>query len=332
MFASSSVDASICLRCHLRLALRQITSPAARLRSTPRCIPQHRYQSTEAAPEEDRNKEKHQNGFTFKGLRPLVRGRNGRQHREASEKLSIDSLGKSSEVIVLRDVPKRKKKRTQSEAEVSASPVKTPTGSTAPASLTAKEIESYADKRIRKVPQDEVNASIEKVRPGEDENVVTKKEFETKAKELFDAFNIAQLRGYIRSYSKRTTALPSSAESQSNTKSGTGIRIVTCTPWHTGTSKLEIRLPVVENARQLLRRMPPKQLVIEQILRDCWGLRVEEEEDATGELEILLRPDQFGLLLTKSTVHHEYLVSNVLTNLPRLSRSSSASSIHQILS
>lgn len=261
-----------------------------------------------------------------------MRGRKGRQHREASERLSIDSLGKSSEVIVLRDLPKRKKK-AEIKLDASDSPLQATAEPNSSSTLTAKEIEAYADKKSKSASQDDVNASIEKAKPGEDEIVLTKEEFETKAKALSESFNIGQLRGYFKLHLKQFVKSPSSVESQTSVREDAGrIKSVTHTPWHTGVSSIRTRLPTAENARQFSRRMPQKQLAVERILRDCWGLRVEEEEDVLGELEVLLRPDQFGLLLTKSMANLNGVLLALLTNLTRLSRSGSAPSIHQILS
>ncbi|GAB7355857.1 hypothetical protein MBLNU459_g6517t2 [Dothideomycetes sp. NU459] len=241
--------------------------------------------------------------YTIRHLRPLgkVRGRKGRQHREASEKLSIDSLGKSSEVIVLRDILAKQNEAVE-KGENDAASGDVQTEDTISSALTAQEIQSHTGESLRTTPQDDVNASIEKSKPSEGDNVITRSGFESKVKVLLDAFNIGQLRRYVKLHpGQRTGGSPSPEPQISAQRTAVSIHKVTHTPWHPGVSSLAKRLPKIKSATQFLKRMPQKRSVVERILRDCWNLRVEEEEDAAGEIEVLLQPDQFGLLLTKNS-------------------------------
>ncbi|KAI4791903.1 hypothetical protein E4T44_12874, partial [Aureobasidium sp. EXF-8845] len=73
------------------------------------------------------------------------------------------------------------------------------------------------------------------------------------------------------------------------------------TAWHVGTTPIAKRLPAVNFSLHVGRKMNNKEDVIESILRHAWTLGIDEENATVGELEFLLSPMQFGLLLTKNS-------------------------------
>jgi hypothetical protein len=300
---SSARHASTCLQCHLRLALRQFHH--------------RRYQSThDSSPLRDFSVNDH----TPTNLRITrvqshhgrIRGKKGRQRRvESSEPLGIDSLGESSEVIVLRDLPEVKPapeppKQHELEDEQEK-----------PRALSAKDIENMSGKRAPRASSDEVFESIESLRPEGELKVIPKSEFEAIVTTMTKGYNLAQLKGYLM---RKTTSLIStsmanelqpSQSDQETTESSElsslrgGLHKLKRTLWYPGTTTITRRLPLekmhMEPQAQRGRRLGIKERTIESILRGCWTLSTEEEEASTGEMEFLLSPMQFGLLLTKNS-------------------------------
>ena len=183
MLRPSSVrDASTCLRCNLRLVLRQIQ---------PR-----RYQSSDDSPQTSQEfpaspvtppsdqQQKHQ----APRLRIIrhhfnhgkIRGKKGSQRRvESAEALSISSLGQDSEVIVLRDLHEPRvetKKPDDPPLDVDFDDLDDAEQSLAPP--TASDIENMSAGRRAIRPKDqEVFESIDGLRPPPNLDVVKEVEF-----------------------------------------------------------------------------------------------------------------------------------------------------------
>lgn len=302
MFAPARLDVTLCLRCQLRRTLYHITSSAAPNPTRPRCSLQHRYSpgfpsfstSTSAfASAEDGSAPR-----TFKITRPLrshgrLRGKKGAEQREASEPLAIGTLGRPSEVIILRDVVKRPKDAGEDGLKEEASPSveESPAGYR----MTAKEIESFAIKEQQVSGQEDVNASIEEIRQSlKGETMLPKADFHRAAKAMAGSYNVAQLSRYFNiqiashvSHEDTVPVIPVQMEGK--------VQQITRTQWHRGTTPIERRLSKTAQLGFVNRRST-KAWIVDKILRDIWGVQVEEEIDAVGELEILLQPSQVALL------------------------------------
>ncbi|THY31855.1 hypothetical protein D6D01_02750 [Aureobasidium pullulans] len=316
MLRTSSVrDASTCLRCNLRLVLRQIQ--------------QRRYQSSDESPLPLRHAqfpapalEEQQNDQTSR-LRVVrthanhgrIRGKKGGQRRvESSEALSIASLGQSSEVIVLRDLhePKSTRKPLREQLREQEADSDEPT----PLALTASDIQAMSGgRRAVRPPPSEVFESIEALRPDGGIHVVTKNEFDARLTALAKGYTISQLRGYLyhqtapaksaMSKAKRSRHAQNPLDTTEISSTQGELQDLTRTPWHPGITAATKRLPITRSAMDSQfakgRKMNNKEYVIESILREAWALGIEEEQAVKGEMEFLLSPMQFGLLLTKNS-------------------------------
>ncbi|KAI5198236.1 hypothetical protein AUEXF2481DRAFT_136845 [Aureobasidium subglaciale EXF-2481] len=313
----SARDASTCLRCNLRLVLRQIHQ---RRNQSSDQSPHLTLDSTVQAPTpEQKSIQNEQSGLLSivrtHGNHGRIRGRKGGQRRvESSEPLSIDSLGRSSDVIVLRDLhePQPAKKSLLDYQNMQEEGTLEPK----PRALTSRDIQEMAGGRAIRPALAEVFESIDALRPEEGVYIVTRSEYDAKFTAIAKAYNMTQLRGYVYQYTrperKRGTALKSSkrnstAVRQNNvdsteiSSSGEELQTLTRTAWHPGDTPIEKRLPVHLSTVHTARKMNNKEYVIDFILRDIWSLGIEEEEAALGELEFILSPMQFGLLLTKNS-------------------------------
>lgn len=209
MLRPSSVrDASTCLRCNLRLVLRQIQ---------PR-----RYQSSDESPQAFREfpasaspstppsdqRQKHQ-APRFRIIRHhanhgKIRGKKGSQRRvESAEALSIASLGQDSEVIVLRDLHEPRvetKKPVEPVLDDDFDDLDDAEQRRLPP--TASDIENMSAGRRAIRPKDqEVFESIDELRPNsmpESEVLVIKKdEFRAKFTALAKGYTLGQLKAYL---------------------------------------------------------------------------------------------------------------------------------------
>ena len=312
MLRPSSVrDASTCLRCDLRLVLRQIQ---------PR-----RYQSSDESPQASQEfpastvtppsdqQQKHQ----APRLRIIrhhfnhgkIRGKKGSQRRvESAEALSISSLGQDSEVIVLRDLHEPRvetKKPDDPPLDVDFDDLDDAEQSLAPP--TASDIENMSAGRRAIRPKDqEVFESIDGLRPPPNLDVVKEVEFRAMFTALAKGYTIGQLKGYLLQELAPTRLASSNARSPRRafaseiTSSSGDLQVLKRTAWHLGTTPIARRLTVTFSAHAS-PKMNNKEDVIESILRHAWTLSIEEEKKALGEIEFLLSPMQFGLLLTKNS-------------------------------
>lgn len=111
MLMSLPTRASICLRCQLRLA-RQALGPerrdvVRRTFATSSCVADERYSGNPAGTGGSRQQRGRSKGVKRIHPHGRIRGRPGDEVREDSAKLSVNSLGKPAEIIILREAPVR---------------------------------------------------------------------------------------------------------------------------------------------------------------------------------------------------------------------------------
>ncbi|CAD0089206.1 unnamed protein product [Aureobasidium mustum] len=315
---SSARDASTCLRCNLRLVLRQIHHRRYQSTSADESpLPTQDFPAPAPAPASDQQQIPQPSRLRLirtHGNHGKIRGKKGGQRRvESSEALSIASLGQSSEVIVLRDLHERrpeKKVPNTSDQPTHNAEVAEPK----PPALTGRDIENMSGRRALRPRPAEVFESIDALRPDDGIHLLTDDEFRQKFAALNKGYTISQLKAYL--VSKTAPAKPSSNKannarrtlSESDKPASTEIsstinplQNLKRTAWHAGTTPTTKRLPMLDFSMSIGRKMNNKDDVIESILRHAWALGIEEEQAAIGEMEFLLSPMQFGLLLTKNS-------------------------------
>ncbi|KAH0339266.1 hypothetical protein KCU81_g7300, partial [Aureobasidium melanogenum] len=313
---SSARDASTCLRCNLRLVLQRIHH--RRYQSTDESpLPTQDFPASTSAPSPEQQQTPQPSRLRVirtHGSHGKIRGKKGGQRRvESSESLSIASLGQSSEVIVLRDLhePRPQKKSLESDNKPTHHAEST---KPKPPALTGRDIENMSGRRALRPRLAEVFESIDALRPDEGIHVLTEDEFRQNFAALNKGYTMSQLRGYL--VQKTAPAKPASSKpnkfrrvlTESNESASTEIsstinelQNLKRTAWHAGTTSMTKRLPMVDFSMSIGRKMNNKDDVIESILRNAWALGIEEEQAGIGEMEFLLSPMQFGLLLTKNS-------------------------------
>lgn len=294
---SPGVSAVPCLRCQLRSVLQRARCLRAehhRSRPVHRAFSaqQHRYDDQASMGQRERQ------GYFYRHVSPegkirLV-GRKGRKQRQVSEPLSIDSLGRKSEVIVLRDFEEKDAGRggqrvpeeDADERELEEQRKR----------VSAEDIQKAIAQSDIPADEKEVAASINELRPRD--TVLEGASFRRIVKELQDGYTVQQLSGYLQAILARKPPVDSKP---SKPKHGTATeRKVTISPWRPGRTPLELRPNMVAPAGKN-NSLGAKARAADQILRRGWDITVTSEEQEVGELEIKLAPVPYSLLF--DTLH-----------------------------
>lgn len=207
---------------------------------------------------------------------------------EDLSKLSVETLGKEAEVIVLRE-----------GGDWFTKPFKEDERPSDP----GLSLDEYADQDVS-IGMDTIMENIDGARPAH--RILSSREF----KEVFDmlskGFTSLQLEAYVERHMRQLeegdetpfTGVPSEAS----------VRL----PW---VLEQSVWTPEVKDAVQevepvlkgyVLKSMRPKQRLVMQLMRECWGISAQELMDGQGVLEVRVRDLEFKLLICKFSAHHSY--------------------------
>ncbi|GAB1743978.1 hypothetical protein NU219Hw_g1018t1 [Hortaea werneckii] len=280
---------SACLRCHLRqviLAFQlQRSKTSTRHLSTSRLLRQEEVWAEDQVPVQQKKRAKRD--YVYRHIHPNGRiiGKPGRRQRQTSGQLATDSLGKPSEVILMQDVPDRIKKNSGADTS-HASGTK---ASVANSPLSTQEIEAMITGKTVVPDQEEVNASIEELRP--QVQIMEEREFDGLRRQLVDSYNLRQLAQYLVGTMKTEPSDQQEAKPKSKVEKRT---LVQATPWSPGKRPLEERAGRVSIDKNEIGSSKAK--LANQIMRAGWGLTTFDEEQRIGELELLVKPWQLKML------------------------------------
>ncbi|TKA71550.1 hypothetical protein B0A55_07070 [Friedmanniomyces simplex] len=276
-----STAPSACLRHQLRQVLLALSSrrlPQRRPLSASTRLHEETTVQAERRPREIRP----ERDYIYRRIRldERIIGRPGRRQRQSSEQLATASLGRPSEVVVLRDVIEQPIRRLAFNAERNGA---RPLTEKAP-DLTV--ITSGLEKGLAS-EEEEVNASIEGLRP--ENAVVDKQTLRRLEEQLLERYNLQQLVKYsVQLSSPVSHAETAVAEVASSTNR---IRV---TSWQPGRTPMEHRVGRVTLGKRELGKS--KANVARKILQSAWSLTTDTESQQLGELEVYLRPWQLALM------------------------------------
>ena len=292
MFASSLGDATICLRCQLRLTqlnpprrnllIRKIREPPPlRPSSSPRRPLELGSASVQASPPE-------KPGKGTKSLFPQGRIRGSPGHRvwQRSASIGVQSLGQPAEVILLPDAAlglEHEQPRYTRAVELDAERV----------SAEGLLASIVADRRH--VPPGDVRRCMDEIKASYPMKGLSWNKWLHARNKLCKAFSSLQLANYVveETKSKRD------AEAQEQTPS----KILQQSTWTPGITPFrEFRIQGFDQKRVLVTatNLRKKEAHAERILKDCWDHHVQADATDTGEIEILLRPEHLSLLVQES--------------------------------
>ena len=280
LLTRSPPASSTCRRVQLReilFGLGGTRAPQRRLLSASTLLHDETTAQAERRPRDTRS----ERNYVFRHIHPHGRiiGKPGRRQRQSSEQLATASLGKPSEVIVLRDVVEQPAKRRSIGVEENG------VHSRAEKTIEAVAIASKLEEGLGS-DEDEVNASIEELRP---ENlVVDKQAWKELEKQLLEGYNLPQLVKYLSRASRVAHAETAAANVIGSSNK------MHATSWYPGRTPMEHRL-----GRTMIEKREPaksKAKAAKRILRSAWGVTTDTEASQLGEIELHGHPWHLSLL------------------------------------
>lgn len=284
-----AVPSSACLRCQLRSVLQRsrcLQAEHHRLRSVYRAFSAQQHRHDDIGPRQARGR----TDYYYRHVSPegkiKIIGKKGRKQRQVSEPLSIDSLGRKSEVIVLRDFEekeshKHQRQESRDEAEEQALEQERK-------HVSAEDIQAAIAQSDIPADEKEVAASINDLRPRD--AVLDKAAFSSVMKQLQDGYTAQQLSGYLQ-------ALLRQKPNAHKLAPGPIVKgkSVVISQWRPGRTLLQLRPNMAPPAGKK-NSVSAKARAADQILRRGWEVTVTSEEQEIGELEIKMLPVHFTLL------------------------------------
>lgn len=215
-------------------------------------------------------------------IRPNRYWKGGTQLVEDFRKLTVDTLGREAEIIVLKDAGRY---RTRMPAELDEASFR-----------ERPDLDELVDQDPG-LSMDDIMENIDSFRP--DICLLPAREFKVLFDKLMSAFTTPQLAEYVTRYMERvaqgketpfTGGLPGSWSSR---------------PWIVSEMRwipeVQGAVPHVGRTLQgyILKSMSFKQRRVMEIMRQCWGMSVQELTSGSGTLEITIRDLEFKLLTRK---------------------------------
>ncbi|KAI7279467.1 hypothetical protein KC345_g5357 [Hortaea werneckii] len=207
----------------------------------------------------------------------------------------------------MQDVPDRTKRSVGADAS-HALGIET---GVANSPLSPQEIEAVITGKTVVPDQEEVNASIEEIRP--QVQIMEEREFNGLRRRLVDSYNLRQLAQYLVGTMKTDSSDQQQVKQKSRAETRT---LVQTTPWCPGKRPLEERAGRVSIDKNEIGSSKAK--LANQIMRAGWGLTTFDEEQRIGELELLVKPWQVKLLFDVKVDSKPALESFIDAKLMRL--------------
>ena len=209
----------------------------------------------------------------------------GRRQLQTTEKLSIDSLDKPSQVIVIRDI----------EDRLPAHEILRPLRKLSDSDERSKFRSDSAENDDAEPSQAEVDESIDALRPSS--VLLSSSEYSHLARQLADSYTRVQLAGYLNSTLKSSILLyPATIHNTSKEAVKTPERLKQ-SQWRPGRTPIEQRhTKAIKTIRKKVQIAKSTPKLVKQVLDLAWGLAIETEKQQIGELEIELQPWQLAFL------------------------------------
>lgn len=196
--------------------------------------------------------------------------------------LTVDTLGRKADIIVLKDGGKYKRKKPP------------------PVDNSSRSEEAGFEEFVDQEPglsMDTVMQNLEEFRP--EHRILPAREFKVLFDMLMNAFTSPQIAEYVTRYHERVE------QGDESPFAGTLPSTGSERPWIVSEMRWipEVRgaVPNVDSSLQgyILKSMPPKQRRVMQLMRQCWGMSVQELTHGLGALEVQVRDLEFKLLTRK---------------------------------
>ncbi|ETS84925.1 hypothetical protein PFICI_02950 [Pestalotiopsis fici W106-1] len=217
---------------------------------------------------------------------------------ETSASLGSDMLGKPAYAIVMKDTGKYRAKKRPVGLKKSAQKDE------------MKDIEALLDNRRIPATEAEVRQNIDELRPPNSELILRQKNFLKLQTNLEEGFLKEQLQQYILSFQSDPSVEPTTTSSVATQKSEeTKLKdqypwISNAVPWMPVDPYGGVAVLHDHSSRLLHAYLPPdagpKTRAAVRIMRECWGLQMEEVANGLGEARIRLQTKHFIPLMRSS--------------------------------
>ncbi|OIW30498.1 hypothetical protein CONLIGDRAFT_574312 [Coniochaeta ligniaria NRRL 30616] len=200
----------------------------------------------------------------------------GQRLKPTNRSLPIDILGKPGHALVLRDAGPRRKKELEQMA-----PDK-PSDSASPMSLA----KIYASTQVDVPSSAEVLQNIHELQPAEP--VLSRRKFEALKKTLYKGFTKTQLAAYIH----RSSVMAKNKDKITQVRPW----VLEKWPW---TPEVDTYWGTADALLQgyVSKTTPPKERLATALMRQCWGLGIQELQSQQGYLDVKVQDLQFDLLM-----------------------------------
>lgn len=215
-------------------------------------------------------------------VRPKTYWKGGTKLVQDLRELTVDTLGRKADIIVLKDGGQYKRKKSP------------------PVDDSSRRNEASFEEFIDQEPgldMDTIMQNIEEFRP--EHRIMPAREFKVLFDRLMDAFTSPQIAEYVTRYQQRVEQGDESPFAGTLPSNGSVL------PWIVSEMRWipEVRgaVPNVDSSLQgyILKSMPAKQRRVMQLMRQCWGMSVQELTHGSGALEVQVRDLEFKLLTSK---------------------------------
>jgi hypothetical protein len=236
-----------------------------------------------------------------------VWGRDDDQVVEDSAKLRIDSLGKPSEIILLRDAdaPHKRKVAWRSGMRQKESNQLTKSNKLKKEDASHQEIVNIVEAEDKDLNQEQINASIDSTRRGHSSfagtpELVSKPQYDRTFELLYNGYSLHQLAAYSETFPEETPKSSTVHDAKQSVLLYRGLWKPLISQ-HSDGSEME-----ESDDHELKDQSTKKGKLVDNIMRNQWRMRIQEIEEGRGELIIHMRPWQLALLNLHSLLLHRH--------------------------
>ncbi|KAK5109171.1 hypothetical protein LTR62_007256 [Meristemomyces frigidus] len=236
------------------------------------------------------------------GLQERIVGKAGRRQRASIARLKTTSLGRPSDVIVLRDVVEEAVPAQAMERTVRGTPDLAPEQDTEAQLAQARQANAARALQPQLTELEEAMASVESLRP--QHTVVDKQEIKALKDTLVKSYNLEQLAQYL----SQSTTSPEHLHAELPIADTNAVSL-----WRPGRTPLEKRIGRLSLDRDELGKN--KKEAAEKIIRNAWRLSTQGEVQQIGELEMYVKPWQRSFLFSMKRGNkqsYEHMIDSVL--------------------
>ncbi|OAA63558.1 hypothetical protein SPI_03721 [Niveomyces insectorum RCEF 264] len=237
---------------------------------------------------------------------PLRSAASGLRRRHVSSNAARAEAGRHVPLAPLEDAaPSRHVAATETRPSVDDTTTTSTTTTTAEPADAEAIWDALLDENVDPT-EEEVSGYIDELRPA-DETIVPRSEFVRRAKMLADGFTVAQLQAYVRTHRTPARSQPTvhawelqrapwvpDVPAETKKPRGRTSTGAAAASMPAGTTTTTTNSPLLHGYVQ--KSMSSKEKLVVELMRECWGLAMQELVAAPGHVDVTVRELEFALL------------------------------------